>query len=103
MTSSVILGAARTPIGRLLGSLKDFSGARLGGVAIEAALRRAGGAPDQVQYTIMGQVLTAGAGQNPPRQAALAAAISMNGSALTGNKGCLSGLDSTELAEPLIR
>ncbi|KMS83330.1 hypothetical protein ACZ91_53720, partial [Streptomyces regensis] len=65
MSGSVILGAARTPIGRLLGSLKDFSGAQLGGVAIKAALEQAGVAPEKVQYTIMGQVLTAGAGQIP--------------------------------------
>lgn len=103
MTSSVILGAARTPIGRLLGSLQDFSGAQLGGLAIEAALRRAGVAPEQVQYTIMGQVLTAGAGQIPARQAAVAAGISMNVPALTVNKVCLSGLDSIALADQLIR
>src|SRR5699024_2081901 len=103
MTSSVILGAARTPIGRLLGSLKDFSGAQLGGVAIDAALRRAGVPAEQVQYTIMGQVLTAGAGQIPARQAAVAAGISMNVPALTVNKVCLSGLDSIALADQLIR
>ena len=103
MTSSVILGAARTPIGRLLGSLKDFSGAQLGGVAIDAALRRAGVPAGQVQYTIMGQVLTAGAGQIPARQAAVAAGISMNVPALTVNKVCLSGLDSIALADQLIR
>ena len=68
---SVIVAGARTPMGRLLGSLKDFSGAQLGGVAIKAALERAGVAPDQVQYVIMGQVLTAGAGQIPARQAAV--------------------------------
>jgi len=103
MTSSVILGAARTPIGRLLGSLKDFSGAQLGGVAIDAALRRAGVPAGQVQYTIMGQVLTAGAGQIPARQAAVAAGIPMNVPALTVNKVCLSGLDSIALADQLIR
>src|SRR5699024_8206566 len=79
------------------------SGALHGGVAIEAALRRAGVAPDQVQYTIMGQVLTAGAGQIPARQAAVAAGISMNVPALTVNKVCLSGLDSIALADQLIR
>src|SRR5439155_14669910 len=94
VSGSVILGAARTPIGRLLGSLKDFSGAQLGGVAIKAALERAGVAPDTVQYVIMGQVLTAGAGQIPARQAAVAAGIPMDVPALTVNKVCLSGLDS---------
>ncbi|WP_116206645.1 acetyl-CoA C-acyltransferase, partial [Amycolatopsis circi] len=103
MSGSVILGAARTPIGRLLGSLKDFSGAQLGGIAIKAALMRAGVSPDQVQYTIMGQVLTAGAGQIPARQAAVAAGIPMDVPALTINKVCLSGLDAIALADQLIR
>ncbi|EHR52125.1 acetyl-CoA acetyltransferase [Saccharomonospora marina XMU15] len=103
MSGSVILGAARTPIGRLLGSLKDFSGAQLGGFAIKAALERAGVAPESVQYTIMGQVLTAGAGQIPARQAAVAAGIPMDVPALTVNKVCLSGLDAIALADQLIR
>ncbi|KZB83978.1 acetyl-CoA C-acetyltransferase [Amycolatopsis regifaucium] len=103
MSGSVILGAARTPIGRLLGSLKDFSGAQLGGFAIKAALEQAGVSPDAVQYTIMGQVLTAGAGQIPARQAAVAAGIPMTVPALTINKVCLSGLDAIALADQLIR
>ncbi|MDQ0379513.1 acetyl-CoA C-acetyltransferase [Amycolatopsis thermophila] len=103
MSGSVILGAARTPIGRLLGSLKDFSGAQLGGIAIKAALEQAGVSPDAVQYTIMGQVLTAGAGQIPARQAAVAAGIPMDVPALTINKVCLSGLDAIALADQLIR
>jgi acetyl-CoA C-acetyltransferase len=103
LSGSVILGAARTPIGRLLGSLKDFTGAQLGGVAIKAALERAGVKPEDVQYTIMGQVLTAGAGQIPARQAAVAAGIPMNVPALTINKVCLSGLDAIALADQLIR
>ncbi|MER7010042.1 acetyl-CoA C-acetyltransferase [Saccharopolyspora sp. NPDC000359] len=103
MGSSVIVAGARTPMGRLLGSLKDFSGAQLGGFAIKAALERAGIRPDQVQYTIMGQVLTAGAGQIPARQAAVAAGIPMDVPALTINKVCLSGLDAVALADQLIR
>jgi len=103
VSGSVILGAARTPIGRLLGSLKDFSGAQLGGFAIKAALEQAGVSPDAVQYTIMGQVLTAGAGQIPARQAAVAAGIPMTVPALTINKVCLSGLDAIALADQLIR
>ncbi|MER7077335.1 acetyl-CoA C-acetyltransferase [Saccharopolyspora antimicrobica] len=103
MSSSVIVAGARTPMGRLLGSLKDFSGAQLGGFAIKAALERAGVRPDQVQYTIMGQVLTAGAGQIPARQAAVAAGIPMDVPALTINKVCLSGLDAVALADQLIR
>ncbi|MEU0373552.1 acetyl-CoA C-acetyltransferase [Streptomyces sp. NPDC006283] len=103
MARSVILGGARTPMGKLLGSLKDFSAAQLGTVAIRAALERSGVRPDQVQYTIMGQVLTAGAGQNPARQAAVAAGIPMGVPALTVNKVCLSGLEAVALADQLIR
>jgi acetyl-CoA C-acetyltransferase len=90
-------------MGRLLGSLKDFSGSDLGGVAIKGALDKAGVAPDQVDYVIMGQVLTAGAGQIPARQAAVAAGIPMTVPALTINKVCLSGLDAIALADQLIR
>ncbi|PRY34363.1 acetyl-CoA C-acetyltransferase [Umezawaea tangerina] len=103
MSGSVIVAGARTPMGRLLGQLKDFTGAQLGGVAIKAALERAGVAPEQVQYVIMGQVLTAGAGQIPARQAAVAAGIPMTVPALTVNKVCLSGVDAIALADQLIR
>jgi acetyl-CoA C-acetyltransferase len=103
MAGSVIVNGARTPMGRLLGSLKDFSGADLGGFAIKAALERAGVAPEQVQYVIMGQVLQAGAGQIPARQAAHKAGIPLNVPALTVNKVCLSGLDAIALADQLIR
>jgi acetyl-CoA C-acetyltransferase len=103
MTGSVIVSGARTPMGRLMGSLKDFSGAQLGGFAITAALERAGVAPDQVQYVIMGQVLQAGAGQIPARQAAYHAGIPLTVPALTVNKVCLSGLDAIALADQLIR
>jgi acetyl-CoA C-acetyltransferase len=102
-TTSVIVAGARTPMGRLLGSLKGFSGADLGGVAIKAALQRAGITGEQVQYVIMGQVLQAGAGQIPARQAAVKAGIPMNVPALTINKVCLSGLDAIALADQLIR
>ena len=103
MSGSVIVAGARTPMGRLLGSLKGFSGAELGGVAIRAALDRAGVAPEQVQYVIMGQVLTAGAGQIPARQAAVAGGIPMTVPAVTVSKVCLSGLDAIALADQLIR
>jgi acetyl-CoA C-acetyltransferase len=99
----VIVGAARTPVGRLLGSLASKSASELGGVAIAAALDRAGVAPDQVQYVIMGQVLQAGAGQITARQAAVAAGIGMSIPALTVNKVCLSGLDAIVLASQLVR
>ncbi|MFE4657458.1 acetyl-CoA C-acetyltransferase [Streptomyces hydrogenans] len=102
-TTSVIVAGARTPMGRLLGSLKSFSGADLGGFAIKAALDRAGIGGDQVQYVIMGQVLQAGAGQIPARQAAVKGGIPMNVPALTINKVCLSGLDAIALADQLIR
>ncbi|GHH80817.1 acetyl-CoA acetyltransferase [Streptomyces sulfonofaciens] len=102
-TTSVIVAGARTPMGRLLGSLSPFTGADLGGFAIRAALERAGISGDQVQYVIMGQVLQAGAGQIPARQAAVKAGIPMDVPALTVNKVCLSGLDAIALADQLIR
>ncbi|WP_326687890.1 acetyl-CoA C-acetyltransferase [Streptomyces sp. NBC_01795] len=102
-TTSVIVAGARTPMGRLLGSLKSFSGADLGGFAIKAALERAGIGGDQVEYVIMGQVLQAGAGQIPARQAAVKAGIPMSVPALTVNKVCLSGLDAIALADQLVR
>ena len=100
---SVIVAGARTPLGRLLGSLKGFSGAELGGMAIKGALDKAGVSGDQVDYVIMGQVLTAGAGQIPARQAAVKAGIPMTVPALTINKVCLSGIDAIALADQLIR
>ncbi|MCZ4556513.1 acetyl-CoA C-acetyltransferase [Rhodococcus maanshanensis] len=103
MSSSVIVAGARTPVGRLLGSLKDFSGSDLGGIAIKGALEKAGVAPEAVEYVIMGQVLTAGAGQMPARQAAVAAGIPMDVPALSINKVCLSGVDAIALADQLIR
>jgi acetyl-CoA C-acetyltransferase len=101
--ASVIVSGARTPMGRLLGNLKDLPATKLGGVAIKAALERAGVTPEQVQYVIMGQVLQAGAGQIPARQAAVEAGIPMSVPALTINKVCLSGLDAIALADQLIR
>ncbi|MCZ4562770.1 acetyl-CoA C-acetyltransferase [Rhodococcus sp. IEGM 1401] len=103
MTTTVIVAGARTPVGRFSGALKDFSGSDLGGIAIKGALDKAGVAPDQVDYVIMGQVLTAGAGQIPARQAAVAAGIPMTVPALTINKVCLSGVDAIALADQLIR
>lgn len=103
MTTSVIVAGARTPIGRLMGSLKDFSGSDLGGFAIRAALDKAGIPASLVDYVIMGQVLTAGAGQMPARQAAVAGGIGWDVPALTINKMCLSGIDSIALADQLIR
>ncbi len=101
--TSVIVAGARTPMGRLLGSLKDFSAADLGGLAIKGALDKAGVAPDQVEYVILGQVLPAGAGQAPYRQAAANAGIPMSVPSVGVNKVCLSGLDAIALADQVIR
>jgi len=103
VASSVIVSGARTPMGRLLGNLKNLPATALGGHAIAAALERGGVRPDQVQYVIMGQVLQAGTGQITARQAAVAAGIPMTTPALTVNKVCLSGLDAIALADQLIR
>jgi acetyl-CoA C-acetyltransferase len=103
MREAVIVGGARTAFGRLLGSLRDFRAVQLGGFAIKAALERSGVAADQVDYVIMGQVLQAGAGQIPSRQAAVAAGIPMSVPSITINKVCLSGLDAIALAAQLIR
>jgi acetyl-CoA C-acetyltransferase len=103
MGEAVIVGGARTPIGRLLGGLSGLSGAELGGIAIKAALERAGIPGEQVDYVIMGQVLQAGEGQIPPRQAAVRAGLPMTVPALGINKVCLSGLDAIALAAQLIR
>jgi acetyl-CoA C-acetyltransferase len=102
MPGSVIVSGARTPMGRLLGSLKDFSGTDLGGIAAKAALERAGITGEQVDYVILGQVLQAGAGQMPARQAAVKAGIPMTVPSLLINKVCLSGLDAIALADQLI-
>jgi acetyl-CoA C-acetyltransferase len=103
MAGSVIVGGARTPMGRLLGGLKDLSAAELGAVAIKGALEKSGVAADAVDYVVMGQVLQAGAGQDPARQAAAAAGIPMTVPAITINKVCLSGINAIALADQLIR
>ncbi len=103
MAGSVIVAGARTPMGRLLGSLKGFSAADLGGFAIKEALSRAGVSGEQVDYVIMGHVLQAATGQITSRQAAVKGGIPMNVPALTINKVCLSGMDAIALADQLIR
>lgn len=100
---SVIVGGTRTAIGRLLGSLKDFSGSDLGGFAIKGALAKSGVKPNEVDYVIMGQVLQAGAGQNPARQAAIKAGLDLTIPAITINKLCLSGINAIALADQMIR
>ncbi len=101
--SSVIVAGARTPIGRLLGGLKSFSAAELGGFAIQGALEKAGVSGDQVDYLIMGQVIQAGAGQNPARMAGAKGGIPMNVPSITINKVCLSGINAIAMADQLIR
>jgi acetyl-CoA C-acetyltransferase len=88
---TVIVAGARTPMGRMSGSLKGFSGSDLGGFAIKGALEKSGVKPEDVDYVIMGQVLYAGEGQIPARQAAVKAGIPMTVPALSVNKVCLSG------------
>jgi acetyl-CoA C-acetyltransferase len=103
MSGSVIVAGARTPVGRLLGGLKDLSAADLGGVAIKGALEKAGVSGDQVDYVIMGQVIQAGAGQITARQAAVKGGIPMDVPSITINKVCLSGINAIALADQLIR
>jgi acetyl-CoA C-acetyltransferase len=103
MSGSVIVAGARTPIGRLLGGLKDQSAADLGGVAIKAALEKAGVSGDQVEYVIMGQVIQAGTGQITARQAAHKGGIPLNVPSITINKVCLSGINAIAMADQLIR
>ena len=103
MAGTVIAAGARTPMGRLLGSLKGFSAPDLGGVAIKGALEKAGVSPEQVDYVVMGQVIQAGSGQITARQAAVRAGISMDVPAITINKVCLSGINAIALADQLIR
>ncbi|ETD31279.1 acetyl-CoA C-acetyltransferase [Williamsia sp. D3] len=103
MSTSVIVSGARTPIGRLMGSLKDFSAVDLGAIAIRGALEKAKVPASEVEYVIMGQVLGAGAGQMPAKQTAVKAGIGWDVPALSINKMCLSGIDAIALADQLIR
>jgi acetyl-CoA C-acetyltransferase len=103
MPGSVIVGSARTPIGKLSGALAGFTGAELGGIAIKAALERAGIGADQVDYVLMGQVLQGGTGQITARQAAVKAGIPMTVPAMTVNKVCLSGINAIYLADQMIQ
>jgi acetyl-CoA C-acetyltransferase len=102
MPGSYIVAGARTPIGKLSGALAGFSAADLGGFAIKAALERSGVAPEDVDYVIIGQVLMAGQGQVPARQAAVNAGIPMRVPSVNVNKVCLSGLNAIYLADQMI-
>ena len=103
MPGSYLVAGARTPIGKMSGALAGFTAAELGGIAIKAALERAGVAPEQVDYVFMGQVLLANQGQIPARQAAVKGGIPLNIPATTVNKVCLSGLNAIYLADLLIQ
>ena len=103
MSGSVILAGARTPIGKLQGAFASMSATDLGGIAIKAALERAGLSPEQIDYVFMGHVLLAGAGQITARQAAVNAGIPMTVPATTVNKVCLSGINSLYLADKMIQ
>jgi acetyl-CoA C-acetyltransferase len=103
MPGSLIVSGARTPIGKLAGALSSYTAMDLGGFAIAAALSRAGIAPEEVDYVVMGQVLGAGQGQITARQAAVNAGIPMVTPATTVNKVCLSGLNAIHLADLMIR
>lgn len=103
MPKTVILGTARTPIGRVGGALSTVKPTVLGATAIEAALNRAGVKPDQVEHVIMGQVLQAGVGQIPSRQAQIDAGIPKEVSSETINKVCASGLRASVLMDQAIR
>jgi acetyl-CoA C-acetyltransferase len=103
MSGSVIVAGARTPIGRLLGGLKDQTAADLGGVAIRGALEKAGITGDQVEYVIMGQVIQAGTGQITARNAAYKGGIPLTVPSITINKVCLSGINAIAMADQLIR
>ncbi len=102
MAGSLIIAGARTPIGKLSGAFASLSAADLGGFAIAAALERSGVAPGDVQHVIVGQVLMAGQGQVPSRQAAGKAGIPMSVPAVNVNKVCLSGINSIYLADQMI-
>ena len=102
MAGSVIVGGARTPIGKLSGALKSFTAMDLGGFAIKGALEKDGITGGQVDYVIMGHVIQAGAGQITARQAAVKGGIPMDVPALTVNKVCLSGLNAIAMADQLI-
>jgi acetyl-CoA C-acetyltransferase len=103
MPTTVILGAARTPIGKMGGGLATLDATELGGLAIEAALERAAVEPEQVEHVVMGQVLQAGQGQIPSRQAQIKGGIPKEVSSETINKVCASGLRASVLLDQAIR
>jgi acetyl-CoA C-acetyltransferase len=103
MPGSVIVSGARTPVGKLSGAFAGMSALQLGTIAISKALEQAGLDAEQVEYLIMGQVIQAGAGQNPARKAGTDAGLPMSVPSFTLNKVCLSGLDAIALADQMIQ
>src|SRR2546428_6637514 len=103
MGKAVIVSACRTPVGRFLGSLKGFGAPELGALVVKEAVARAEIRPDDVEEVIMGNVLSAGLGQNPARQAAIKAGLPVKVPAFTLNKVCGSGLKAVSLAAQAIR
>src|SRR3954469_6381397 len=103
MSRAVIVSAVRTPFGKLGGGLKDYEAPQLGAVAIRAALERIGLEGSEVDYVIMGQVLQAGAGQAPARQAAVGGGIPIDVPSDTINKVCASSIRAVEIADSMIR
>ena len=103
MAGAVIVAGARTPIGKMSGALASLSAAELGGLAVAEALARAGVAPDEVDHVVIGQVLMAGQGQVPSRQAAVKAGIPMSVPSVNVNKVCLSGLNAIYQADLMIQ
>src|SRR6202789_2862812 len=103
MPKTVILGAARTPIGKMGGGLSTLDATELGGIAIDAALQRSGVEPEQVDHVVMGQVLQAGQGQIPSRQAQIKGGIPKEVSSETINKVCASSVRAVGLLDSAIR
>ena len=98
MKETVIISAVRTPVGKFQGALKSMSATQLGAIVVKAAVERAGLAPEQIDEVIMGNVVSAGLGQNPARQAALRGGLLPDVAAMTVNKVCGSGLKAVGLA-----
>src|SRR5881296_4393600 len=103
MKDPVIISAVRTPIGKFQGGLKSMSATQLGAIVVKAAVERAGLAPDQIDEVIMGNVVSAGLGQNPARQAALRGGLLPDVAAMTINKVCGSGLKAVALAAQAVQ
>jgi acetyl-CoA C-acetyltransferase len=103
LNEAVIISAARTPVGKFLGSLKGFTAPQLGAIAVRESVKRAGIKPEEVDEVIMGCVIQAGLGQNPARQAALGGGLSPSVAAVTVNKVCGSGLKAVMMAAQAVK